>query len=300
MFFRREVCLKKLNALQAVANGRTAYLLKSLKSMNPSHNGRTSRCIPVGKRGSMTVEAALVFPIFLLVVTAFVYLLFLTQLKTEVGRALTDSGKELSQAAVYSEQAGGMGSTAAVILHSRRQVQKYLDGKAAAVIVKGGRESISVLGSSWEEETSLIKVRASYQVVLPPGILWFEPLKIVQEKTVRGWTGFEKRESGRDGEGEEIVYVTDYGTVYHRDIGCRYLKLSIQHCDRGEIDGLRNESGGKYYPCERCWKDGADILFYTEDGTRYHQSLNCSSLIRGIRTILLSETTLPPCSVCGG
>lgn len=75
-----------------------------------------------------------------------------------------------------------------------------------------------------------------------------------------------------------MVYVTDYGTVYHRELSCRYLKLSIRQSGLSEVADLRNESGGKYYPCEKCWKEGADPVFLTDDGTRYHQSLNCSAM----------------------
>ena len=64
---------------------------------------------------------------------------------------------------------------------------------------------------------------------------------------------------------------------------------------------VRNGDGAKYYPCERCWKEGSEIVFLTEEGNRYHQTLNCSSLVRGIHAVRLWETGgLPPCSVCGG
>ena len=70
MFFRTEICLIKFKALQAVDDGGTVILVNSDKSVSYSERGRTSRCI-FRNKGSMTVEAALVFPIFLLAVTAF-------------------------------------------------------------------------------------------------------------------------------------------------------------------------------------------------------------------------------------
>ena len=111
MFFRTEICLIKFKALQAVDDGGTVILVNSDKSVSYSERGRTSRCI-FRNKGSMTVEAALVFPIFLLAVTAFLYLLVLTQLKIETGGSLTDAGKDLAVLAEYSDTAGGMGSTA--------------------------------------------------------------------------------------------------------------------------------------------------------------------------------------------
>lgn len=299
MFFRTEMCLTKFKALQAVDDGGTVILVNSDKSVSYSERGRTSRCI-FRNKGSMTVEAALVFPIFLLAVTAFLYLLVLTQLKIETGRSLTDAGKDLAVLAEYSDTAGGMGSTAAVILYGKQEVKAALSGKVAAAVLMDGAEGLSLLGSSWDSEKSLITLEISGQAVFPPGISWFHPVRIRQKRVVRGWTGFGGRERSSNSEKEEVVYVTDYGTVYHRELSCRYLKLSIRQSRLSEVADLRNESGGKYYPCEKCWKEGADPVFLTDDGTRYHQSLNCSAMVRGIHTIPLSETMLPPCSVCGG
>ena len=299
MFFRKGTCLKNFKALQAVDDGRTADLIPSNQSVSCSVRGRTSRCISE-KKGSITVEAALVFPLFLLTVTAFVYLLAMVQLKTEMGRSLTDSGKQLAAAAEYAETAGSTGSSVAVMLYGQQKMKNYLDGRAATVVLKGGAGGISTLGSSWKAEESLITLEASAEAVFPPGLTWFHPVRIVEKRVVRGWTGFRGRVSGGENEKNEVVYVTDYGTVYHRDLSCRYLKLTIRQSELSKVEGLRNESGGKYYPCEKCWKEGTERVFLTEDGTRYHQSLNCSALIRGIHTVPLSDTVLPPCSVCGG
>lgn len=299
MFFRTGMCSKKFKALQAVDDDRTTDLIHSIDSISDSECGRTSRCAS-DRRGSMTVEAALVFPFFLLAVTAFVYLLAMTQLKTEMGRSLTDSGKQLAEMAAYADTAGSIGSSAAVILYGKQEIREYLDGRAATAIIQGGSDGVSTLGSSWDADKSLITLQASARAIFPPGITWLHPVRIVQKRVVRGWTGFGGREDTEDTEKEEVVYVTDYGTVYHRELSCRYLKLSIRQSELSEVENLRNESGGKYYPCEICWKEGSKQVFLTDDGTRYHQSLNCSALVRGIRTVPLSETMLPPCSVCGG
>ncbi len=299
MLFRTEPNLKKMNALQAADDDTTADLIYSLKSVSYSESGRVSRCTS-GKRGSMTVEAALVFPIFLFTMTAFIYLLVMLQLKTELGRSLTDTGKQLAELAEYGDTVGSVGSSAAVTLYGKQELKKYMDGRVSTSIVRDGLSGISTLGSSWEEDTGLITLQASCQAVFPPGLTWFHPVRIVQKRVVRGWIGFGGRSESGDSEREEVVYVTDYGTVYHRELSCRYLKLSIRQSELSKVSELRNASGGKYYPCEKCWKDGTERVFLTDDGTRYHQSLNCSALIRGIHTVRLSDTSLPACSVCGG
>ena len=282
MFFRTGVCLSEFKALQAVAGSQTAILNKKTdNSLSRPCGEKTSRCASFEKKGSLTVEAALVFPLFLFVLTAFLYLFFLVELRAEVGRALTDTGRGLSQTAYFSENAGSLAPSALAMLYGQREVKEYLEGRVSAEIIKGGADGISFLGTVWNEETSVLTLRASFQVTLPPG--------------------FSGREGAEETEGSEIVYVTDHGTVYHRDLSCRYLKLSVQQAELDQVDSMRNEDGGKYYPCERCWKEGASVVFLTESGDRYHQSLNCSSLVRGIHAVRIWETGgRPPCSVCGG
>ena len=302
MFFRTGVCLSEFKALQAVAGSQTAILNKKTdNSLSRPCGEKTSRCASFEKKGSLTVEAALVFPLFLFVLTAFLYLFFLVELRAEVGRALTDTGRGLSQTAYFSENAGSLAPSALAMLYGQREVKEYLEGRVSAEIIKGGADGISFLGTVWNEETSVLTLRASFQVTLPPGLAWFHPIRVTQERTVRGFTGFSGREGAEETEGSEIVYVTDHGTVYHRDLSCRYLKLSVQQAELDQVDSMRNEDGGKYYPCERCGKDGAWGVVLADTGERYHQSLNCSSLVRGIHAVRIWETGgRPPCSVCGG
>ena len=292
MFFCKEESLIKTKALQAVANDYSGSSTDILCDDQISSCKRMSWCASWRARGSMTVEAALAFPFFVFVLTALLYLLVLLRIETEVGRALTDAGREMAQNASLMESSLLAGT------EGKARVKEYLDGRSGVEMLQNGADGISLAGSTWSFEDSILTLRASYQVLLPPGISWFHPVRITQTKVLRGWTGFGKRQAFS---GEEVVYVTDYGTVYHRRLNCRHLKLFVQQAAFSQIAGLRNESGGKYTPCERCWRDGSQVVYVTKDGNRYHETLNCSGLVRGIRTVLISETGgLPPCSVCGG
>src|SRR5699024_3700504 len=127
-------------------------------------------------RGSLTVEAALVFPLFLFALTAFLSLFFLVQVRVEIGRALTDTGRELAQMAYFSEDAGSLAPSAMAMLYGQREVEAYLEDRVAAEIIKDGADGISFLGTVWNEEDSVLTLRASFQAVLPPWILWFRPV----------------------------------------------------------------------------------------------------------------------------
>ena len=106
--------------------------------------------------------------------------------------------------------------------------------------------------------------------------------------------------SGFGQEDEETVYITETGMVYHRDYHCNYLELSIRMVPYSEVNGLRNESQGKYYACEGCVHGGAAVGVYVTDyGDRYHNSLSCSGLKRTVYAVSLSEAVgKGACSKC--
>lgn len=89
--------------------------------------------------------------------------------------------------------------------------------------------------------------------------------------------------------------------MYHKDYHCKYLDLSIHMVSAAELETLRNESGGKYYPCERCGqKPQGWGVYITNTGNRYHTSISCSGLKRKIYAVPISETTgKEACSKCG-
>ena len=99
--------------------------------------------------------------------------------------------------------------------------------------------------------------------------------------------------------------MTVLGSVYHTTKSCRVLALKILTVDMAQLPGLRNSSGGKYYPCDRCAKnrtpEGTTVII-TEPGTRYHFRADCPSLKRTIREISVSEAKekYRPCHYCGG
>ena len=254
-------------------------------------------------RGSLTVEAALAFPIFIFSLTALLYLFFLAQLRTEVSRALTDTSRELAWTAYYTDDAGSLAPSALAMYYGSANLSDRLDGKAAAGIVDGGISGISILGTSYDDDSCELTMEAVYSVVLPPGLGWFNPIEITQTRTVRGWSGFTGKSSYSSTTEDDLVYVTNYGTVYHCSLSCRYLDLSIDTCSLDEVSSKRNVDGGKYYPCEKCWDGTSDTVYITDSGTRYHQTLGCSSLVRGISTMLLDEALsqgYTACSACGG
>lgn len=123
-------------------------------------------------------------------------------------------------------------------------------------------------------------------------------MRIANHSRVHSWTGMEK---GPENPAEEMVYMTESGSVYHTNPQCSYVDLSISQADGSQVEAQRNQHGAKYAPCESCAEGmvPAAIVYVTAHGTRYHNKVSCSRLKRTVRLVPLSETRgCPQCSRC--
>lgn len=153
-------------------------------------------------------------------------------------------------------------------------------------------------------ETADITLPSLYSYQAPISVIPLPKLWISGHVKVRAWTGVLNNGQGEgDTETETMVYMTENGTVYHGK-NCSYLRPSVEAVSGGQVEELRNQAGGKYYPCEHCSRGQAagGTIYITRNGSRYHNSAQCSSLRRLARLVKLSEVEgkIAPCSRCGG
>ncbi|MGN1314507.1 MAG: hypothetical protein ACI4VG_05760 [Lachnospiraceae bacterium] len=147
----------------------------------------------------------------------------------------------------------------------------------------------------------LIRLIGSETVESPFPLLAAPTATLEVRCVVKPWTGYDVV-GGQEREGEEvIVYMTDYGEVYHRSRNCTHLALSVRMIAFSRLQNQRNSSGSRYTPCEICGDKGfISAVYITEQGNRYHTSLGCSGLKRTVRGVRLSQIPgVPPCSKCG-
>ena len=252
-------------------------------------SGRTSSSASSVK-GSITIEAAMAVPVFFLAVVSLLYLLEMMALHTAVRSGLQYAGKQLAEEAYVAQ----------VVLSSRIESDVvYTIGpeRLERSIVQGGSSGISCSGSRMSSRTGVAELEAVYQVRIPIPLFAMIPVTCRESMKIKAWTGYEKTGFGM--EDDETVYVTETGLVYHRDYHCSYLDLSIHLVSMQEISSLRNKSGGKYYPCEHCAEQSVGMVYITENGDRYHNSLSCSGLKRTIYAVPLSEVAgKGACSRC--
>lgn len=140
------------------------------------------------------------------------------------------------------------------------------------------------------------------------GLVPLPDVRMFNTVKVHAWTGKEYVNEeglagGEEKEKEPMIYVTENGSVYHKDIGCSYLDLSISHVSKNAAEGLRNHYGEKYSPCETCGKgqEQGGMVYITETGNRYHTLESCSGLKRTVRMEKQSHVSgkMHACSRCG-
>lgn len=266
---------------------------RDLPRKDPAVPRRAPLCTP-GKhlKGSVTVEAALAMPLFFFAVLALCYMSEVTAIRTSIRSGLQYAGKTAAQSA-FEKPFLLPGSL------ERDLVSAVGAKRLDRSIVEGGSGGVHCEKSYMSMSTGIMELRAGYSVYLPLPVFGRAVVPMEESCRVKGWTGYER--AGFLAEDEETVYITETGMVYHRDYHCSYLELSIRMVRADSITHLRNESQGKYYPCESCARGGAvGGVYITDYGDRYHSSLNCSGLKRTIYAVPLSEAVgKGACSKCG-
>ena len=188
-------------------------------------------------RASLTVEMALVIPIFLFGVAALCFRIEVDTIDRGVRSALLSTGKVMAQDGALNEKM----SLAAGKLHLIRTMKKQ--GTRTDFIV-GGPYGVCLGKSVVDDQTDIIELVGIYLIRIP-GMRNF-PLKRETKARVKMWTGFVSQRA--IDEKEQMVYVTRKGYVYHVTTACRHLNRTVQTVKKENIAQARNASGGKYAP----------------------------------------------------
>lgn len=301
-------------------------------------------------KASITIEAALVLPIFIYAMICFLYFFQMMQFYGRIQYALSEMGREASKFAYiyeevfldkenkdekeegekeYNEEQGesynsstnandGSGNETRDfnIIHEliegsyfKRKLHDYLkEEELDKSCIKGGMNGIYTYLSDFMKDGKTIDIIAEYKIKIP--VLFFDigEMNVIQRVHVRGFTGWKEdgdTDDGKENDNEELVYVTKFGTVYHKNLTCTHLKFSISLVPYEQVAYERNEAGGKYNRCHTCVKGDSEVegreVYIAKTGDRYHLTLNCSGLKRLVSQIPISEVEgRTPCKRCYG
>ncbi len=267
----------------------------------------------VSLSASITVEASIALPLFIFFFVNIMMLFNIIKIQCDMEAALHQVGNEVALYA-FDAKAGEdalgiddskVGSVAGALstFYIKNKVESYLGEELEKGIVTNGASGLNFLQSKVMLGNDIIDVVVDYKVHPLIPLIGFDDFPVESRYYAHAWTGYDISGIGEpDQNEEEMVYVTEHGEVYHRDINCKYLKLNIRTIEYESLKTERNADRSKYYPCEYCGQGvGGGHVFITDYGTRYHSRVDCPGLKRKIYTIPISEVGgKPPCSGCGG
>lgn len=281
--------LEKNNCSKSRFNWRSPVLCtRKEKIRNIKERQEASFC--TYQKASLTVEAAVVFPLLTGFWLSILFFFRVLLVQTAVEESLIYAGRMAAIESCLTDEESVLSISVEGLFRSallqREDVDRY---------VAGGIIGVSLLESDLSGKE--ITLRANYMVKLPITLFGQNGIWVTSENSFIKWKG----DVSADELQGQWVYITETGSVYHRDMSCRSLDLHIQQDLLINMKAHRGESGQKYYPCDRCIESVHEMqqVYFTDYGHLYHEKLSCSALKRTITKVLLSQVEgRRPCSFC--
>lgn len=263
------------------------------------------------KKGSLTIEAALVLPLFLFFMVILMLPMGIMKEGRRIQTALETAGEEVSQYAYVLHQlklgekleATGIDGFSEEYLDGLTEegillfVRKQVEGRAGFERL----ESATFARSSVLRDGETIDLILDYRVRIPFSVFGLKSIPMTARCCRRAWIGQERGSNGKNGPEDELVYIGKASTRYHLQRTCHYLYNDIEQISFREIENARNINGGKYKPCSRCggFAEENGSVYIMPSGERYHSDRNCSSIMAYVEAVPLSQVRhLGPCSYC--
>ena len=240
-------------------------------------------------KASVTIEAAITITVFLLVTVSLSSFLAMIYAQLSIEEKINNISMETSKAKYfvkYDKEDGDKYKSMAEVGYISAKVFSDIDKSGKLVSIPNPVQS--------NMDNGMVDVVLSYNLKIPfTTYRW----NVTQRAKTKDWTGTDLVTPG------EIVYVTKYGTVYHRSKECKHLIINVKEVTLAQAELLRNKSGHKYKRCSYCVKtnlSNVTSVFITPDGDRYH-NLDCLGLTRSVIEMDIKDVgDKRPCSSCGG
>lgn len=249
--------------------------------------------------GSMTVEAALVLPLFLFFATALLAPLQWLDTQRKVQVTTEYFCEKLSQYAYIKEVWGEETSDDILGL----DIEEF-SGAASGLLLKGKvnkiTDGVKVKTSEVPDSENNVCFELEFEKEVPYFSSIIPDVTVCAAAKRRCWTGFdgklrEDHEEDREDAEDPIVYVGANMGRYHLRRDCHYISNEYESVLVSELHGK------KITPCSVCAKNckETDTVYITTSGEHYHKTKSCSAMAAYVRAVPLSEVEhLGACSYC--
>ena len=258
-------------------------------------------------KASMTVEAALVLPLFCFFMIHMGSAIEMIRLHGNLEVALWDAGRQIGiYGGILTEEKSAdgeeentddrLGTVAVSYTYVKNQIRNQLGEEyLRQAPLEHGIDSLQFLESSTGDD--ICEIVVTYGISPLTEVLGFRKFRMANRYYGHLWNGYQI--PGTEDE-EEYVYITEDSEVYHVSRECTHLRLSIRRVEATEIPG-------EYNPCEKCIvqkKEGYDPTdagyYICAEGGHYHRRQDCPGLKRTIFCIARKDADgYRECSRCG-
>lgn len=276
------------------------------------------------RRGSLTIEAALVVPIMILLMYGLIYPVRIMGVERRIQNNMEQAAKQLA-AAEYVTSTGAalinwkqgseeltdqLGTVAEGVIGST-EVLLTMEDRDRKLLRSYVMDPVGLKSLGNDKDPAMVRMDFYYYLDIPglPQTLWdyLRPMQITASR--RAWVGSEGgrgREqygngSTREEEDDPYVYLGKTSTsVYHVRASCHYISNEVISTSAATIGILRNKSGGKYHACPSCRPGTSGTVYYFPNGDAYHSSPDCKAITAYVQKKHLSEVSgMRACSYCG-
>ena len=296
------------------------------------------RTLPRFIKGSMTVEAAVVLPLFLFFFISLSSSVEMIRLHGNMSLALMETGNKISYYGAFlkspvkemgmtghirgseeeeksNEKEGQesdpgrslleeIGDLTVSYAYVRNRIIEYLGSDYLDHSpIDGGSKGLSFFESEIFTDDDCVDIGVTYRVspMIKFGDLF--SFRMANRYYAHLWNGYDVNPEKKTENEDETVYITKDSEVYHTSVACTYLRLSVRPASYSGLDFERNSSGGRYTRCLICARGEPPFIVYLcDEGDKYHYSKNCYTLKRSYEEVKLRDVayTHRPCSRCGG
>lgn len=226
----------------------------------------------------MTVEAVFVLPMLLFAICGILSLGRVYSSMDKVNHALQETGKTIALE---------LGETPVTQNTVRRILEGYLPQYPGNI-----RGIIRIDKVGYDKGTKEWNIKISYKIGIDLPLIGNYKINCYDEIRQKAFCGFSYQENP-EGIGN-YVYIAENESVYHTSLECTYLNISKNPMLKEEA-----EKFGKTV-CAHCkTSQSAGIVFCTDTGDKYHNTLTCGSLNRNIRIVNENQVKgMMKCSRC--
>lgn len=247
-------------------------------------------------KGSLTLEAALVIPVFILFCSCIIYMFSVLNIETKLYKSMEQAARKSATSTYMAEIPYRDSPTKAAAIYSSVNaffLKKHLFSDdlisfADSSYISGGHKGINFYLTSYNIKNHTIDFNISYKVKIPFIPLDALSFSVKQRLFFHTFSGEDI--SDKKGDFTNYVYITLNGSVYHSSPYCTYLMKSASILSEDTFNSIMT-SKNSFSPCSNCVKKGSNTsnYLYCPSSCVYHTRYDCFYLNADIYKVTLES-----------